>query len=118
MALESATFISQLSITDPVSSDSRTTADDHLRLIKICLKNSFNDIGSEVSASAGEFNFLRGVTANLQTQLSTVNGLYNDLTGGTATVGNTLQWEGATKYVSTATAAGGSDGDVWFRYEE
>lgn len=119
MALESATFINQLVTTNPEISDAYSTADDHIRLVKAALRNSFVDVGSEVSASAGEFNYLRGVSSNLQTQIETTNALYNDIIGGTATAANAVEWEGAARFVSTATpAAQGSNGDLWFRYEE
>ena len=120
MPVESATYINQLVTTNPEGSDAYSTADDHIRLIKAALRNSFVDVGSEVSASAGELNYLRGVTSNLQTQIETVDALYDDITGGTATVANAVQWEGATRFVSTATADGGSgsNGDIWFRYTE
>ena len=120
MAIESATFINQLDTANPEISDAYSTADDHIRLTKAVLRNTFVDLGSEVSASAGEFNFLRGVTSNLQTQIEVTNALYNDITGGTATVANAIQWEGATRFVSTATAnvGQGVNGDLWFRYTE
>ena len=120
MPIESATFINQLNTANPEISDAYSTADDHIRLIKQCVRNSFSDIGSEVSASAGEINYLRGATSNLQTQIDTNTGLYNDIIGGTATAANALEWEGSTRFVSTATAdvGQGSNGDLWFRYEE
>jgi len=117
MPIESATFISQLNTANPEISDAYSTADDHIRLIKATLRNTFVDVSSEVSASAGEFNFLKGVTSNLQTQIEVTNALYADLTGGTATVANAIQWEGAARFVSTTTAVGGSNGDLWFRYD-
>lgn len=119
MPIESATFINQLNVANPEVSDAYSTADDHLRLVKAAIRNSFVDVGSEVSASAGEFNYLRGVTSNLQTQIEVANALYEDIKGGTATAANALEWEGAARFLSTATPAGqGSNGDLWFRYLE
>ena len=120
MPIESATFINQLVTTNPEGSDAYSTADDHIRLIKAALRNTFLDVGSEVSASAGEINALIGVTSNLQTQLNTIIDLLGDITGGTATVANAIQWEGATRFLSTATAdvSSGANGDIWFRYIE
>lgn len=120
MPIESATFINQLNTAYPEISDAYSTADDHLRLIKSAIRNTFSDVGSEISASAGEFNFLIGVTSNLQTQIETTNALYNDIIGGTATAANAIEWEGAARFVSTATASDGigANGDLWFRYEE
>lgn len=45
MAIESASFISDLVITNPVSSDDRSTADDHLRLMKSVIKKSLPNAG-------------------------------------------------------------------------
>lgn len=41
MGLESATYINDLTTTNPVSTDKRKQGDDHLRLIKTVLKNTF-----------------------------------------------------------------------------
>ena len=110
MPIESATYLSQLNTANPLGSDNRSTVDDHLRLIKATLRNTFTDINGEVSASATELNALRNLTATLQTQIN--NKLH---ISGTAV--DALQWEGSTKYVSTATASGGSNGDFWFQWE-
>lgn len=112
MPLESATYINQLVVTNPAGTDLRNTADDHLRLIKTVLTSSFTNVNNEVSASAGEINYLRGVTSNLQTQL-------NNRLNLSATANNSVLWEGARKYVSTASASGAADdGSIWFRYIE
>jgi hypothetical protein len=49
MALESATYISGLVDTNPSGSDSISQGDDHLRLIKDVLKNSFPDADQAVA---------------------------------------------------------------------
>lgn len=41
MGLESATYIGDLITTNPTSADFRSQGDDHLRLLKTVLKNSF-----------------------------------------------------------------------------
>tara|TARA_R110000824_G_scaffold159936_2_gene334540 strand:- start:273 stop:857 length:585 start_codon:yes stop_codon:yes gene_type:complete len=46
MALESATYIDGLVITNPAGSDSISQGDDHIRLIKKVLKNTFPDASS------------------------------------------------------------------------
>lgn len=84
MAIESADYISQLVITNPTGSDSRSTSDDHHRLIKKSVKQTFPNLSSEVSASSGEMNTLVGVTANLQTQL-------NDTNSAVLVLSNTLE---------------------------
>ena len=50
MGLESGTFLNELVITNPVGgSDNVDKGDDHLRLIKKLLKNSFPDVDQAVS---------------------------------------------------------------------
>jgi hypothetical protein len=48
MALESATYVDGLVITNPTGSDSISQGDDHIRLIKKVLKNTFPDAASAV----------------------------------------------------------------------
>lgn len=56
MALESASFISQLNASNPLSTDTVSQADDHLRLIKNVLKNTFPNLSSPVTATAAQLN--------------------------------------------------------------
>ena len=81
MALESADYISQLDITNPAGADKYSTVDNQIRLTKKAAKQSFPNVGSPVTASAGAMNLLVGVSANLQTQL---NNLYNDIHSASA----------------------------------
>ena len=69
MAIESATWLSDLDPANPKGVDQRSTADDHVRLCKKVWVNSFPNINAEVSASAGVLNFLVGVTSNVQSQI-------------------------------------------------
>lgn len=46
MALESATYVSGLVTTNPSGSDSISQGDDHLRLIKTVLKNTFPNVST------------------------------------------------------------------------
>lgn len=69
MAIENATYISQLDAANPKGTDQRGTVDDHARLIKRVLLNSFPNVNSEVSASSGELNALVGVTSGVQEQI-------------------------------------------------
>jgi hypothetical protein len=61
MALETGTNVGDLVITNPTSTDPKSYGDDHLRLVKTVLKNSFAGYSAEIS--------LRGTEA----QGSTVN---------------------------------------------
>ena len=101
MPLEVASYINGLVSTNPVSTDGLSQADDHLRLIKATIKNTFPNITSVVTASHAElnkldgftgtyldlnyardlrstgvtnteFDYLDGVTSNIQTQLNTL----------------------------------------------
>ena len=58
MGLEAATHISDLVITNPTGADDRSTADDHLRLIKSVLKTDFAAISGAVTATHTELNIL------------------------------------------------------------
>ncbi|MCP3411522.1 phage tail protein [Bradyrhizobium sp. CCGB01] len=56
MPLESATFISDLVISNPAASDPLAGADDHLRLIKATLKNTFQNVSGQVTATHTDLN--------------------------------------------------------------
>ena len=76
MALETATYISQLTATNPTTSDDVAEGDDHLRPIKAVLKNQFSGLSgtTAISASEAELNIMDGVTSTA-TELN-----YNDIT--------------------------------------
>ena len=56
MGLESATFIENLDANNPLANDAISQADDHLRLIKSVLKQSFPNINAAVTAVPAELN--------------------------------------------------------------
>lgn len=56
MALETGTFISDLVATNPTGSDALAFADDHLRLIKTTVKNTFPNISGAVTKTHTEIN--------------------------------------------------------------
>lgn len=56
MALESATYISDLVITNPTGADSKSTSDDHHRLIKSTLKATFPNVTGAVTATHSQLN--------------------------------------------------------------
>lgn len=70
MTIEAATYIADLNITYPEAGSSPRDGDDHLRIIKSVLKNSFPQVTAAVTTSALEFNYLVGVTSAVQTQLN------------------------------------------------
>ena len=84
MGLETGTYLDALVPTNPASTDGLAQADDHIRLLKSTLANSFPGITGAVTATQGELNVLDGITAttaelnftdgvtsNIQTQMNT-----------------------------------------------
>lgn len=69
MALETATYISDLVSSNPTSSDGLSQGDDHLRLLKSTLKATFPNISGVVTPTQAELNYVDGVTSPLQSQL-------------------------------------------------
>jgi hypothetical protein len=63
MALETGTYISDLVITNPTSTDPKSQGDDHIRLQKTVEKNTFPNITGAVTATHTELNILDGVTS-------------------------------------------------------
>jgi microcystin-dependent protein len=56
MALETATYISQLNASNPLSTDTIAQADDHIRLIKAAIKATFPNLNSPVTKTPEEIN--------------------------------------------------------------
>lgn len=56
MGLETATFINGLVESNPTSSDSANQGDNHLRLIKTVLKNTFPNLTGAVTATQAQLN--------------------------------------------------------------
>ena len=97
MALENGTYVNSLVPANPASTDGLAQADDHIRLLKSTLANSFPGITGAVTAThtelnaiigltssaaelnvldgitatTAELNFTDGVTSNIQTQIDT-----------------------------------------------
>ena len=64
MGLETGTYIDSLNTSNPGATDSVAQGDDHLRLIKSTIKNTFPNITGAMTATHTELNLLDGVTAN------------------------------------------------------
>jgi hypothetical protein len=106
MALEAASFISDLNASNPTGSDGRNTADDHLRLIKAAVKATFPNVAGAVTPTHTELNYVGGVTSAIQTQLGArvlVAGA-NSAIGGYKTVGFHAEYDnessGASKTIT------------------
>jgi hypothetical protein len=66
MGLETATYIQDLVVTNPVGpSDTKAQGDDHLRLIKTVLKNSFPNLVSAFNPTPAELDLLVGSTGRI-----------------------------------------------------
>ena len=111
MGLETGTYLDALVPTNPASTDGLAQADDHIRLLKITLGNSFPGITGAVTAThtelnaiigltssaaelnvldgitatTAELNFTDGVTSNIQTQIDTKAPLASPTFTGTLT---------------------------------
>jgi hypothetical protein len=64
MGLETGTYIDSLNTSNPGATDSVAQGDDHIRLLKSTIKNSFPNITGAMTATHTELNLLDGVTAN------------------------------------------------------
>tara|TARA_B110000259_G_scaffold26558_1_gene27467 strand:- start:3315 stop:3833 length:519 start_codon:yes stop_codon:yes gene_type:complete len=60
MGLETGTYLDALVPTNPASTDGLAQADDHIRLLKTTLKNTFPNVTGAVTASHTELNALTG----------------------------------------------------------
>jgi hypothetical protein len=75
MGLETATYIHELVNTNPVgATDTKAQGDDHIRLLKTTLSNTFPNVEGAVTASHTELNILDGLTAST-TELNYVDGV-------------------------------------------
>lgn len=102
MALETGTYLSDLVITNPVSTDGIGQADDHLRLLKKTLKNSFPSITGAVTATQAELNVLDGITSTTA-ELNLLDGVTwspTALNGLTSTVAEINKLDGFTGTVA------------------
>ena len=64
MGVETATFISQLSATNPLGTDPISEGDNQIRLVKDVLQKQFTTLGANaVTTTAAEVNVLDGVAA-------------------------------------------------------
>jgi hypothetical protein len=90
MALESGTYINSLVATNPAATDALAAADDHMRLIKSTIKNTFPNIDAAITATEDELNILDGATLTTS-HLNTLDGItsttaeLNILSGVTST---------------------------------
>lgn len=102
MALETATYISSLDTANPTAADQRKQGDDHIRLIKSTLQNTFPNITGAVTVTHTQLNT---VTSKADIASPTFTGTPAAPTPSTGT--NTTQLA-TTAFVTAAIAAAGS----------
>jgi len=112
MSLESATYIDGLVSANPTSTDVRSQGDDHLRLIKTTLTNTFTELSGAVTATHSELNVLDDMTATTE-QLNFV-----DATSSIQTQIDNLVVLGSNGYgtrtVSATEPSNPAEGDIWY----
>ena len=109
MGVETATYISQLSATNPLGSDPISEGDQQIRLVKDVLQKQFTTLGTAaVTASATELNLLDGLSTLAQEGTAILS---TGETGGTKFLredgDNTSSWQ--TPSDTTYTAGDGLD---------
>lgn len=85
MAVESATYISDFTITKPAGSEDRGLADDYLRQIKSVLQNTFPNADGAYNLTDTEANYVVGVTSAIQTQIDAKSPIASPTFTGTVT---------------------------------
>ena len=65
MGLETAEFIDGLVDTNPIGAlDPKSQGDDHLRLLKSTIQNTFPNLTEAMTATSAELNTMDGITAS------------------------------------------------------
>ena len=99
MALENGTYVNSLVPANPASTDGLAQADDHIRLIKSTLQNTFPNLTGPVTATQANLNNTVSIPSTL-TDLG--------ITDGTAS-GQVLTTDGSGNFSFTALPAGTTD---------
>ncbi len=81
MPVENAGFVSQLNETYPLPRDRGAQGDDHLRLVKSAIKNTFPQFSNQVNMSSSALNILNNMWStvdgsSLSIRLDTGNGVF------------------------------------------
>lgn len=67
MAVETATYISDLNASNPTGTDLKSEGDNHLRLLKSTVKATFPNVTGAVTPTQVQFNYLAGATGTTGT---------------------------------------------------
>lgn len=89
MSVETATYISDLVSTNPLSSDPKSQGDDHIRLLKSTVKATFPNVAGAVTPTHTELNYVDGVTSAIQTQIDAKAPIASPTFTGTVTLPST-----------------------------
>lgn len=103
MALEVATYISDLVATNPVgATDTKASLDDHIRLVKSTVKATFPNVSGAVTPTHTELNYVDGVTSAIQTQLDAKAPLASPTLTGTPLAPTATAGTNTTQIATTA----------------
>lgn len=106
MALETATYISDLNTSNPDgSTDTVSTLDDHVKLIKSTLKTTFPNVTGAVTPTHTVLNYMLGVTSAVQTQLDAKAALVSPALSGAPTAPTAAAGTSTTQIATTAFVA-------------
>lgn len=98
MPLEVATYINGLDSANPAATDAKSQGDDHLRLIKSAVKNTFPNLIAPVTKTAAQINNL--AQAGVNTDITSI--------AGNASTASSAQGPS----FATATAGAGSEANI------
>ena len=65
MGLETSTYVDGLNTSNPAATDGLAQADDHIRLIKTVLKNTFPNLNGAVTATPADLNNTSAIPTTL-----------------------------------------------------
>lgn len=110
MSLETGTYISDLVVTNPTSSDPKSQGDDHIRLVKSAVKATFPNVAGAVTPTHAELNYVGGVTSAIQTQINAKGAIAGQAWTGSHTfptqaIGDNSTKAATTEYVMGVTSA-------------
>lgn len=121
MALESATYISDLNTSNPAAGDSVAQGDDHIRLLKSTIKATFPNVTGAVNPTQTQFNYLASATGTTGT--ATTNVVFSasptftgTVTAAAATLSGLLTVNGQIKFPAAQSAS--ADANTLDDYEE
>lgn len=107
MALETGTYISDLVITNPTSTDPKSEGDNHLRLVKSTIKATFPNITGAVTATHGQLNIAGQYSGSIVGKNKIINGNFDFWQRGTSFT-NPNNTYGADRWILSVGAGAGT----------